>query len=236
MLDKLERLPPDPILGLAAAARADDNPDKVDLTVGIYMDEQGVCPVFNAVSKAQLALEQEEITKAYMPAPGAPEFNTGIQRLVMGAELPALTSGRVSTWLNTDMAPTYMKIYNVQILLVGGSSSPAPSKYPILHLQTSNINAFHLMPPFADGADYDPDEPNRKMVSVSAFTGYFRFDGFARMSEMNTLGNFLSSAKGDFITIYDTAMTCPLIPSIKGIKAPMTLFRQKQVAFSVAED
>ena len=78
MLDKLERLPPDPILGLAAAARADDNPDKVDLTVGIYMDEQGVCPVFNAVSKAQLALEQEEITKAYMPAPGAPEFNTGI--------------------------------------------------------------------------------------------------------------------------------------------------------------
>ena len=92
------------------------------------------------------------------------------------------------------------------------------------------------MPPFADEADYDPNEPNRKMVPVSAFAGYFRFDGFARMSEMNTLGNFLGSAKGDFVTIYDTAMTCPLIPSIKGIKAPMALLRQKRVAFSVAED
>lgn len=97
MLDKLERLPPDPILGLAAAARADDNPNKVDLTVGIYMDEQGVCPVFEAVKKAQLALEQEEVTKAYMPAPGAPEFNTGIQRLVLGGDHPALAGGRVSS-------------------------------------------------------------------------------------------------------------------------------------------
>jgi aspartate aminotransferase len=53
MLDRLQRLPDDPILGLAAAARADDNPDKVDLTVGIYMDEQGLCPVFDAVREAQ---------------------------------------------------------------------------------------------------------------------------------------------------------------------------------------
>ena len=56
MLDGLEQLPPDSILGLAAAARADTNPDKVDLTVGIYMDESGVCPVFNAVRRAQQAL------------------------------------------------------------------------------------------------------------------------------------------------------------------------------------
>ena len=74
---------------------------------------------------------------------------------------------RVSTWLHTDMAPTYMKIYNAQLLLAGGSSSPAPAKHPILHLQTRNINAFHLVPPFADDVDYDPDEPNRKMVPVS---------------------------------------------------------------------
>jgi len=45
MLEQLEQMPADPILGLAAACRADANPDKVDLTVGIYMDEQGLCPV-----------------------------------------------------------------------------------------------------------------------------------------------------------------------------------------------
>ena len=46
MLDKLERLPADSILGLAAIAKADANPNKVDLTVGVYMNEDGVCPVF----------------------------------------------------------------------------------------------------------------------------------------------------------------------------------------------
>ncbi len=97
MLDKLERLPADPILGLAAAARADTNPDKVDLTLGIYMDEQGVCPVFEAVRKAQFALAQEEVTKAYMPPAGDAAFNEGIQRLLLGADHPALTAGRVSS-------------------------------------------------------------------------------------------------------------------------------------------
>ena len=48
MLQDLQQLPADPILGLAAACRADPNPNKVDLTVGIYMDDQGVCPVFEA--------------------------------------------------------------------------------------------------------------------------------------------------------------------------------------------
>ena len=66
MLDTLERLPADTILGLAAACRADPNPARVDLTIGIYMDEQGLCPVFDAVRQAQQALVAEEVTKAYM--------------------------------------------------------------------------------------------------------------------------------------------------------------------------
>ena len=139
---------------------------------------------------------------------------------------------RVSSWLQTEMAPAYMKVYNAQLLLVSGSSSPTPINHPILHLQTSGINAYHLMPPFAEGADYDPNELNRKLVPVSAFLGYFRFDGFARMSEITSMEKFLGAAKGTFISIYDITMTCPLIPSIKGIKAPMVLLRQKQVIFT----
>jgi aspartate aminotransferase len=44
MFDSLAVLPPDSILGLAAACRADSNPDKVDLTLGVYMDETGLMP------------------------------------------------------------------------------------------------------------------------------------------------------------------------------------------------
>ncbi len=91
------------------------------------------------------------------------------------------------------------------------------------------------MPPIIEGVDYDPDEPNRKMVSVSAYVGYYRFDGLARMAEITTIDNLLGAAKGEYIIIYDITMTCPLIPSIKGIKAPMVLLRQSRVTFAVEE-
>ena len=97
MLQDLEQLPADPILGLSAACRADPNPDKIDLTVGIYRDEQGECPVFEAVRLAQSALEAQEVTKAYLPAAGDELFNTGIQRLALGEASAALADGRVSS-------------------------------------------------------------------------------------------------------------------------------------------
>lgn len=97
MLDQLERLPADSILGLAAACRADPNPNKVDLSIGIYMDEQGLCPVFDAVRRAQQDLVAQELTKAYMPPAGDEAFNRGMQRLVLGEDSAALRDGRVGS-------------------------------------------------------------------------------------------------------------------------------------------
>ncbi len=97
MLEQLQALPPDSILGLAAACRADPNPRKVDLTVGIYMDEQGICPVFGAVREAQQALVAAETSKAYLPPAGDDAFNRGIRRLVLGEDSPALRDDRVSS-------------------------------------------------------------------------------------------------------------------------------------------
>ncbi len=97
MLESLERLPDDPILGLAAACRADPNPNKVDLTIGIYMDEQGLCPVFEAVKQAQQNLMDEEVTKAYMPPAGDAVFNIGMQKLLLGQSSAALADGRVGS-------------------------------------------------------------------------------------------------------------------------------------------
>ena len=84
MFDSLPVLPPDSILGLAAACRADPNPDKVDLTLGVYMDETGLCPVFEAVQQAQQALVSEERTKVYMPPQGDLDYLNGIRSLVCG--------------------------------------------------------------------------------------------------------------------------------------------------------
>ncbi len=97
MLETLPQVPEDSILGLAAACRADPNPNKVDLTLGVYMNEEGLCPVFDAVRLAQRALVDEETTKVYMPPAGDPVFNLGMQRLVLGADSPALADDRVSS-------------------------------------------------------------------------------------------------------------------------------------------
>lgn len=87
MLEQLSVLSPDPILGLAAECRADPNPNKIDLTVGIYMDEAGVCPVFQAVREAQQQLVADEITKAYLPAAGDAVYLQAMKSLVFGDEL-----------------------------------------------------------------------------------------------------------------------------------------------------
>jgi aspartate aminotransferase len=97
MFESLPTLPPDTILGLSAACRLDPNPEKVDLTVGIYMDEQGICPVFEAVQKAQLSLVDHEITKAYIPPAGVEAFNVGMQQLVLGVDSVPLADGRVGS-------------------------------------------------------------------------------------------------------------------------------------------
>ena len=40
------------------------------------------------------------------------------------------------------------------------------------------------MQQFAEGADYDSGEQNRKMIPVSANIGYFRLNGFIKMAEL----------------------------------------------------
>ncbi|MCX2982357.1 aspartate/tyrosine/aromatic aminotransferase [Halieaceae bacterium IMCC14734] len=97
MFEALERLPADPILGLAAACKADPNPHKVDVTVGVYMDEAGATPVPQAIKLAQQELVGSETTKVYMPQVGDADFNRGMQELMLGADSNALSEARVTS-------------------------------------------------------------------------------------------------------------------------------------------
>lgn len=96
MFDSLPVLPPDSILGLAAACRADPNPDKVDLTLGVYMDETGLCPVFESVQEAQRALVNEELTKVYMAPMGDAAYLSGIRSLVLGSDVEDRLGKRIT--------------------------------------------------------------------------------------------------------------------------------------------
>ncbi|WP_323844606.1 amino acid aminotransferase [Microbulbifer magnicolonia] len=95
MFEHLSSLPPDPILGLLASYRADENPNKIDLGVGVYKDEAGHTAVLQSVKEAETRLLQSEETKAYIGPAGTPGFNAAMQELILGADHPALLAGRV---------------------------------------------------------------------------------------------------------------------------------------------
>ena len=160
MLDKLERLPADTILGLAAACRADPNPDKVDLTVGIYMDEQGLCPVFDAVRQAQQALVAEEVTKAYMPPAGDENFNLGMQRLVLGDNSPALLESRVGS----VQAPGGCGALRICAEIIRAAAPDAkvwvsdpswPVHFPLLGSSGLQFAAYRYYDPASHSVDFD---------------------------------------------------------------------------------
>ncbi|MGZ6273586.1 MAG: aromatic amino acid aminotransferase, partial [Candidatus Limnocylindrales bacterium] len=61
---------PDPILGLTEAFRADTRAEKVNLAVGVYVDETGVTPVLGSVLEAERRLLEKAGAKGYLPIDG----------------------------------------------------------------------------------------------------------------------------------------------------------------------
>lgn len=97
MFRSLEPLPADAILGMMALFRADPNPRKIDLSVGVYQDDQGRTPILESVRRAERAVLEAQDTKTYVAIAGDADYNRGIERLLFGASHPALAAGRVST-------------------------------------------------------------------------------------------------------------------------------------------
>ncbi|WP_111641019.1 amino acid aminotransferase [Marinimicrobium alkaliphilum] len=97
MFETLPQLPADPILGLSVAFQQDNNPDKVDLGVGVYKDDAGRTPIMAAVHAAEQRRLEQEDSKAYTNPAGYPGANAGVNELVFGADHPALAAERVRT-------------------------------------------------------------------------------------------------------------------------------------------
>ena len=95
MLERLERLPIDPILGLMGLFRADTDPRKVDLGVGVYRDDQGHTPILACVRRAEQAVLSRQATKSYVGPAGNIGFNQEMARLVLGDGHPVLAADRV---------------------------------------------------------------------------------------------------------------------------------------------
>lgn len=96
MFEVLPQLPADPILGLSAAFKADPNPLKIDLGVGVYKDEDGKTPILTSVAKAQHILLAKEESKTYITPQGVPGYIDGMIELLLGKANPVVLANRVA--------------------------------------------------------------------------------------------------------------------------------------------
>jgi aromatic-amino-acid transaminase len=93
----VEMAPRDPILGLNEQFAADTNPNKVNLGVGVYFDDNGKLPLLDCVQSAEKAMMDKPTARGYLPIDGIAAYDAAVKSLVFGAGSEPVTSGRVAT-------------------------------------------------------------------------------------------------------------------------------------------
>ena len=96
-LRSLTPAPADPILGLTETFRADSRPDKVNLSVGVYVDETGLTPTLPSVEEAERRILEKNASKSYLPIDGRPGYKKAVRDLVFGPDHEIATGGRSVT-------------------------------------------------------------------------------------------------------------------------------------------
>ncbi|MGV3345320.1 amino acid aminotransferase [Enterobacteriaceae bacterium LUAb1] len=88
----------DPILSLMENFQQDPRANKVNLSIGLYYNEQGIVPKLEAVAQAESYLNARS-TKAslYLPMEGLAAYREAIAPLLFGADHPALLAGKIAT-------------------------------------------------------------------------------------------------------------------------------------------
>ena len=93
----MEMAPADPILGVTEAFHADPNPNKVNLGVGVYTDDEGKVPVLQCVRRVEQELAETPQPRNYLPIDGLKTYDRAVQEVVFGLESTALKEGRIVT-------------------------------------------------------------------------------------------------------------------------------------------
>ncbi|MCC9077695.1 aspartate/tyrosine/aromatic aminotransferase [Litorilinea aerophila] len=162
MFEKIVPAPPDAILGLTEAYKADPNPNKINLGVGVYKDANGHTPILQAVKRAEERILAQETSKTYLGIDGSPAYAAATRALLFGPEHEVIASGRAVTaqapggtgalrvaadflartqpgttvWLSTPTWPNHPNIFRAAGLEV--------ASYPYFDSRTNDV-AFEAM-------------------------------------------------------------------------------------------
>lgn len=98
MFQKVDAYAGDPILSLMERFKEDARSDKVNLSIGLYYNEDGIIPRLQAVAEAETRLNaQPHGASLYLPMEGLNSYRHSIAPLLFGADHPVLAQNRVAT-------------------------------------------------------------------------------------------------------------------------------------------
>ncbi|MGB8482772.1 MAG: amino acid aminotransferase [Acinetobacter bohemicus] len=88
----------DPILSLMEEFGKDERQQKVNLSIGLYYNEDSIVPQLNAVKTAYKKIEAtNDKVKLYLPMDGLKSYNQATQALILGQNSSARHAGRAVT-------------------------------------------------------------------------------------------------------------------------------------------
>ncbi len=98
MFQNVDAYAGDPILSLMERFKEDPRSDKVNLSIGLYYNEDGIIPQLNAVAEAEARINaQPHGASLYLPMEGLGSYRHTIAPLLFGAGHPVLADGRLAT-------------------------------------------------------------------------------------------------------------------------------------------
>jgi aromatic-amino-acid transaminase len=97
MFSTVEMAPKDPIFGLIEQFNQDSNPNKVNLAIGVYCDDNGKLPLLKCVQEAEKRIAADPKARGYLPMDGMAAYDSAVKALVFGADSAIVKEGRVGT-------------------------------------------------------------------------------------------------------------------------------------------
>lgn len=98
MFQNVDAYAGDPILSLMEKFNSDPRAEKINLSIGLYYDEQGVTPQLQAVAAAEEQMcALPSSASLYLPMEGLLAYRAAIQELLFGKDHPLLNQKRVAT-------------------------------------------------------------------------------------------------------------------------------------------
>lgn len=155
------------------------------------------------------------------------------EAVVRGEVVTKESVSRLNIWLRTDGAPKYMHLLKAQVIAFGGTPVKALT-YSQIYYPTTQLIAFHTLPPTDEPLDYDPAEANRTMEAVDVIVGTFVMKGQIRISAQTEVGVSLEVARVSWMSLYDVSITNPYLPQMPAIQVPMVLVNPNHAAYGFA--